>query len=553
MTLIRHPALSKLLGSDAAIDGEQTLEAVRKRRCELSLAYYVKQAWEIIEPGQPYVHGWHIDYICAHLEAITNGHVLDDGTPYNRLLVNVPPGTMKSLLIGVFWPSWEWGPKNMPHLRYVCASHSQDLAVRDGLRMRRLVQSEWYQKNWGDRVTLTGDQNQKTKFENTATGFRQAAASGSITGSRGDRVIIDDPLSVDDAASEAVREATNTWFLEAVPTRLNNPKTSSIVVIMQRLHEEDVSGIILEKDLGYDHIMLPMRYDSSRAMPTALGYEDPREIDGELLFPQRFPVEVVDRDEKAMGPYATAGQFQQTPEPRGGGIIKREWWQLWEHDIYPPMDYVIASLDTAYTEKTENDMSALTVWGIFSSDTIAQPTKRVARNGTLYDEAINVGRSFAEQHPKLVMINAWAERLPLHELVNKVAMTCKKMRVDLLLIEGKASGISVAQELRRLYGGEEFGVQLINPGAQDKMARLYSVQHLFAEGMIYAPDRAWADRVITQCAQFPRAKHDDLVDTVSQALRHLRTSGLLTRSSEHIQQIEENMRPKPPARPLYEV
>jgi predicted phage terminase large subunit-like protein len=217
------------------------------------------------------------------------------------------------------------------------------------------------------------------------------------------------------------------------------------------------------------------------------------------------------------------------------------------------MDYVIASLDTAYTEKTENDMSALTVWGIFSSDTIAQPTKRVARNGTLYDEAINVGRSFAEQHPKLVMINAWAERLPLHELVNKVAMTCKNMRVDLLLIEGKASGISVAQELRRLYGGEDFGVQLINPGAQDKMARLYSVQHLFAEGMIFAPDRAWADRVITQCAQFPRAKHDDLVDTVSQALRHLRTSGLLTRSSEHLQQIEESNRVKPQVRPLYEV
>ena len=553
MTLIRHPALSKLIGSDAAIDGEQTLEAIRKRRCELSLAYYVKQAWAIIEPGQPYVHGWHIDYICAHLEAITNGHVLDDGTPYNRLLVNVPPGTMKSLLIGVFWPSWEWGPKDMPHMRYVCASHSQDLAVRDGLRMRRLVQSEWYQKNWGDRVQLTGDQNQKTKFENTATGFRQAAASGSITGSRGDRVIIDDPLSVDDAASDAVRDATNTWFLEAVPTRLNNPKTSAIVVIMQRLHEEDVSGIILEKDLGYDHIMLPMRYDPARAMPTALGYEDPRELDGELLFPQRFPVEVVDRDEKAMGPYATAGQFQQTPEPRGGGIIKREWWQLWDHDVYPPMDYVIASLDTAYTEKTENDMSALTVWGIFSSDTIAQPTRRVARNGTLYDEAINVGRSYAEQHPKLVMINAWAERLPLHELVTKVATTCQRMRVDLLLIEGKASGISVAQELRRLYGGEDFGVQLINPGAQDKMARLYSVQHLFAEGMIYAPDRAWSDKVITQCAQFPRAKHDDLVDTVSQALRHLRSSGLLTRATEHLQRIAESTKPQPQMKPLYEV
>jgi hypothetical protein len=334
--------------------------------------------------------------------------------------------------------------------------------------LRRLVQSEWYQKNWGDRVTLTGDQNQKTKFENTATGFRQAAASGSITGSRGDRVIIDDPLSVNDAASDAVRDSTNTWFLEAVPTRLNNPKTSAIIVIMQRLHEEDVSGIILEKDLGYDHIMLPMRYDISRAAPTALGYEDPREMDGELLFPQRFPIDVVEREEKAMGPYATAGQFQQTPEPRGGGIIKREWWQLWDQDVFPPMDYIIASLDTAYTEKTENDMSALTVWGVFSSDTVAQVTKSVSRNGTLYEMAINEGRVYAEQHPKVVMINAWADRLPLHELVTKVAATCQKMRVDLLLIEGKASGISVAQELRRLYGGEEFGVQLVNPGRRTK-------------------------------------------------------------------------------------
>ena len=553
MKLVSHPAIAKITGSNAPIDLEAELFKVRKRKCELSLAFFIKEAWSIIEPGQPYIHGWHIDFICAHLEAITRGEVLEDGTPYNRLLVNVPPGTMKSLLIGVFWPAWEWGPQNMPHMRYVCASHSQDLAVRDGLRMRRLIQSEWYQKRWGDRVQLTGDQNQKIKFENTETGFRQAAAAGSITGSRGDRVIIDDPLSVDDAGSDAVRNSTNTWFLEAVPTRLNNPKTSAIIVIMQRLHEEDVSGIILEKQLGYDHIMLPMRYDPSRAAPTALGYEDPREIDGELLFPQRFPVEVVDRDERAMGPYASAGQFQQTPEPRGGGIIKREWWQLWEHDVFPPMDYIIASLDTAYTEKTENDMSALTVWGIFSNDMIAKPTKMVSRNGTLYEAAINEGRSYAEQHPKLVLISAWAVRLPLHELVSKVAATCKAMRVDLLLIEAKASGISVSQELRRLYGNEDWGVQMINPGAQDKMARLYSVQHLFAEGMVYAPDRAWADQVITQCAQFPRAKHDDIVDTVSQALRHLRTAGLLTRSSEHLQQIEEGSRVKNTLKPLYDV
>ena len=441
----------------------------------------------------------------------------------------------------------------MPHLRYVCAAHQQDLAVRDGLRMRRLIQSEWYQGHWGDRVILTGDQNQKIKFENTATGFRQATAAGSITGARGDRVLIDDPTSVDGAASEAIRASTNEWFLESVPTRLNNPKTSAILVIMQRLHEEDVSGIILDKELGYDHIMLPMRYEPARAQPSQLGYEDPRSEDGELLFPERFPEAVVDRDERAMGPYATAGQFQQSPEPRGGGIIKRDWWQTWEEDTFPPLEFVCASLDTAYTEKTENDCSALTVWGIFSQDIVAHPTRSSARDGTLYDFAQEVGRHYAEQHPKLMLTTAWAERLQLHDLVTKVANTCRKMKVNLLLIEGKASGLSVAQELRRLYKHEDWSVQIINPGAMDKVARLYSIQHIFSEGMIYAPDRSWADQVITQCAQFPRAKHDDLVDTVSQALSHLRKVGMITRSAEHLENINESMRAKPQLQPLYDV
>ena len=137
--------------------------------------------------------------------------------------------------------------------RFLCASHSQSLAIRDSTKMRRLIQSEWYQSRWGDLVTLTGDQNAKTKFETTSMGFREAVAAGSITGSRGDIVIIDDPHSVEGAASDAMRASTIEWFLEAVPTRLNNPKKSAIVVIMQRLHEEDVSGVILNKSLGYDH------------------------------------------------------------------------------------------------------------------------------------------------------------------------------------------------------------------------------------------------------------------------------------------------------------
>ncbi len=525
-----------------AIDPAALLKVVEKRKCELSLAEFVKHAWRVIEPGQPYVHGWHIDFICAHLEAITDGVELDSGELYNRLLVNVPPGTMKSLLIGVFWPAWEWGPRNMPHMRYVCAAHSQDLAIRDGLRMRRLVVSEWYQGHWGDRVVLTGDQNQKTKFENTATGFRQATAAGSITGARGDRVIIDDPHSVDGANSDQQRQSTLTWFLEAVPTRVNNPDRSAIVVVMQRLHEEDVSGVILSKGLGYDHIMLPMRYDPARAWPTKLGYADPREDDGELLFPDRFPLDVVERDERAMGPYATAGQFQQQPEPRGGGIIKDHWWQLWDKPEYPPIEFIVASLDTAYTTKAENDFSALTVWGVFSGASEGQATRSVDRYGRTVELRTSYQSESLGPVPKVMLMYAWQVKLELHELAEKVASTCSRMRVDRLLIENKAAGHSVAQEIRRLFGAEAFAVQMYDPKTLDKTARLYSVQHIFAEGMVYAPDKDWAEQVIRQCSVFPKGKNDDLVDTVSMSLNHMRSVGMLTRAAERMAELEEAQR-----------
>lgn len=537
-----------------AFDPDFLIRQIEKRKCEISLAEFVRCAWSVIEPGQPYVLGWHIDFICAHLEAITDGVELDDGGIYNRLLVNVPPGTMKSLLIGVFWPAWEWGPRNMPHMRYVCAAHSQDLAIRDGLRMRRLVMSDWYQAHWGDRVTLTGDQNQKTKFENTATGFRQATAAGSITGARGDRVIIDDPHSVDGANSDQQRQSTLTWFLEAVPTRVNNPDRSAIVVVMQRLHEEDVSGVILDRQLGYDHIMLPMRYDPARAYPTKLGYADPREEAGELLFPERFPLEVVERDEKAMGPYATAGQFQQQPEPRGGGIIKDQWWKLWDRPEYPPIEFIVASLDTAYTEKAENDFSALTVWGIYGAASETEATRTIDRYGRPIDFMTSSSSERIDGVSKVMLMYALQEKLELHDLVQKVGNLCRRMRVDRLLIENKAAGHSVAQELRRLFGGEDFGIIMHDPKTLDKTARLYSVQHLFAEGMIYAPDKDWAEMVIRQCSVFPKGKNDDLVDTVSMALIHMRALGMLTRSTERLQDINDAARLRPQSSDnIYEV
>lgn len=322
----------EIVTSDDAVNAERHL-------CEGSLADFVWCAWDVLEPGQPYIHGWHVDAICEHLEAITNGDL-------NRLLINIPPGTMKSTLVSVFWPAWEWGPKGLPHTRIIGAAHEQGLAVRDTRKMRNLINSEWYQRLWP--IALTSDQNQKTFYENERTGFRQACAVAAMTGRRGDRVIWDDPHSVEAALSDAHRETALRVFQETLPTRLNNPDKSAIVIVMQRLHEADVSGLILENDYGYEHLCLPMEFEADRRCSTSIGFTDPRKEEGELLFPERFSRETVDRDKKVMGAMAVAGQFQQRPAPRGGGFF--EWQKLQIAETLPKMQRVVRFWDKAGTD-----------------------------------------------------------------------------------------------------------------------------------------------------------------------------------------------------------
>jgi predicted phage terminase large subunit-like protein len=200
------------------------------------------------------------------------------------------------------------------------------------------------------------------------------------------------------------------------------------------------------------------------------------------------------------------------------------------------MDFILAAVDTAYTLKEENDMSAMSVWGIFSDDAKAYASRYINEEG----RPVYIDRHYDEGAPKLMLMNAWQERLELHELVKKIAETCKKSKVDLLIIENKASGYSVSQELKRMYSHEKFGVMLYDPKSQDKMSRLYSVQPIFAENMVYAPNKQWAEMVIKEVGQFPKGKHDDIVDTVSMSIRHLRDMGLLTRAQERMEEIEQS-------------
>lgn len=318
---------------------DQDFQEAERELCRRSLSAFVRRAWSVLEPGQPYIHGWHVDAICEHLSAISSGEI-------TRLLINIPPGTMKSTLTSIFWPAWEWGPCGKPSTRIIGASHEQGLAIRDTRKMRNLINSQWYQSLWP--VALTSDQNQKTFYENEHTGFRQACAVASMTGRRGDRVIWDDPHSAEAALSDAYRETALRVFQETLPTRLNNPDRSAIVIVMQRLHEMDVAGLILENDYGYDHLCLPMEYEPERHCTTSIGFTDPRKEEGELLFPGRFSRETVDRDKKVMGSFAVAGQFQQRPAPRSGGFFA--WQNIEVVDRAPKLKKIVRYWDKAGTD-----------------------------------------------------------------------------------------------------------------------------------------------------------------------------------------------------------
>jgi predicted phage terminase large subunit-like protein len=318
----------------------------------------------------------------------------------------------------------------------------------------------------------------------------------------------DDPNNVAESESKLILESTNNWGREVMPDRLSNMQEDAIVCIQQRTSEDDFTGTLLALEAGYEHLCIPMEYDPRRHCETSIGWSDPRTIEGELACPERFPQSVIDNLKVMKGPWAWASQYSQLPSPRGGGIVKADWWQLWppqdsQHPEdgklrYPMMDYIISVCDTAYTTKEENDPSACIVLGVFKL------------NG------IN----------KVMLMEAWSERLEFHDLKEKIVATCRKRKVDALIVEAKASGKSIAQEIRRLCSEQEFVVYDIAPDGGDKVARLHSVVPLFAAKTVYAPDKAWAQMVIDQTSSFPKGKHDDLVDCVSMGLSYLRKSGI---------------------------
>lgn len=478
-----------------------------RRAASASLYEFVKQSWGVVEPGVEFVPSWHIEGICEHLEAVTAGDI-------RKLLINIPPRHSKSTIVSVMWPMWEW--LTAPQQKFLCSSYSSTLSIRDNLKARRLIQSPWYQERWGHVFKLAGDQNAKQRFENDKTGYRIATSvGGTATGEGGSRLVIDDPHSAREAQSDTIRESAIEWFDMVWSTRLNDQKRDAMVTIMQRLHEKDLSGHILEDIGGWEHLMIPAEWDGERRV-TILGPYDPRTKKGELICPQRFGEKEITELKQLLGTYGSAGQLQQDPTPSEGGILKTKYFNLWPHDEgLPPFEYILQSYDCAFTEKTTGDPTACTVWAVFT-----HKGKR-----------------------QIMLIDAWDEHLSypalrtraIEDWSTEYGGTSAKdgirraRRPDRILVEAKASGQSLLQDLR-LAKVPAVGY---NPGNADKVSRAHQASPTLELGLIWVPESgknlgqpvSWASAFLKQVAKFPVAEHDDYVDTFTQAVIYFKNDG----------------------------
>jgi len=500
-------------------------EALEARlAAEESLYEFTKQAWPSVEGNIPFVGGWHMEIICKCLESLFRREFKDG-------LFNVPPGTSKTTLISIMFPVWCW--IHDVEETFMCASYAAAVSLEQSLKCRRLLESEWFQSRWGDRVKLASDQSAKGFFYNSCFGYRIATSvTGATTGRRAAIKIADDPNDVNDAYSEVKIQGAANWWNQVWPSRSKDPKKDIRIVVQQRVGERDISGLILNSDNAdsWLKLILPMEFDPSNkctiTFPNGEVWEDPRTEEGQLLCEDRIGPRQIASFKSHLGEYGYAGQYQQRPSPMAGGIIKRHWFILWDKLTPPDIEYVVQSWDTAYGEKESNCYSACTTWGIFK---ISGDTRG------------------------LILLSLWRGRVGFPELRvmaqrlyrdyrddGEITLTpSTNFRPDYVLIEEKMTGGPLIQELTRA------GIPVIgfNPGKYgDKSKRVHMITPLLEAGRVYVPGkppfykepRKFAETLVEECVKFnPLSITDrDLVDTMTQALIRLNRSGWIMHPSD---------------------
>lgn len=495
-----------------------------RRSGSRSLAAFAKQAWPIFDPT-PLVWGWHLDALCDHLEAVARGEI-------KRLIINVPPRSGKSNFFAICWPAWVWAWA--PATQFMFLSYSSSLSVEHSVKCRQVIESQWYQERFPRGWHIADDQNTKHDFVNTMGGRRRATSiPGGITGHGGDIVAIDDPLNAEDATSEAELTRAARVCIEAVGTRLNDPKTGRAVLTMQRLSVKDPTQEFLSMG-GWEHLVIPMEHERARSFVThreVLGtngrsgemvreefQRDPRTAEGQLLIPDRLPAETIVRMKAGMHALKWAGQFQQRPAPMEGHLFKLRDWRFWQGDeglshrlgysLHPrrpegcvraedaparplrleDLDEMILSVDPSFRKTDDGSFVAIHVWG-----------KLGARRLLLY-----------RVHRRMDFTDTVTELLRVIEMFPEARRK---------LIEGKANGDAIISTLERNHS--VYGLEAV-PVTHDKMQRAMAMTPYHTGHNVELPEGAeWTDEYVTQHAEFPNGASDDDVDAQSQGLQGL--------------------------------
>lgn len=457
----------------------------RKAAAEVDFFEFTREAWPVVVPGEPFMPNWHVEAICDHLQALQEDK-------FDNLLINIPPRHGKSILCCVMYPAWLWLVD--PAYRMIYASYSQTFAMRDSRETHRLILSPWYQGNWGSNFAMAEDAEAQVRFENTKKGFRIATSPGGLgTGEGGDLIAVDDPHKADEVASEVQRQAVLDWWNVTMQTRTGRFGRTKRLVVMQRLHEKDLSGDIIERG-GYTHLCLPQEYEPNhpnirKFWPGWSG--DPRKLDGDLLWPDRFPRERIDVEQKPPRLSSTvyAGQYQQRPAPAEGSFFLRKWWKFHKQD---PLDLIQKakfkcwSWDMAFKDLDDSDFVCGLAWCAVGPDFYLLPQRYHARMG------------FS---------------------ASKIAVKSGKAKypgIHAILVEDKANGTAVVEDLKKTMSG----LIAVEPEG-GKESRAAVVQPYAEGGSIYLPDPSiapWIGEYIDEMATFPNAENDDYVDATSQAI-----------------------------------